>query len=213
MRLYRHYKNKPYKYLGVAKHSETLDEVVLYETLYQNDLGKLWVRPRKMFDEDIQLDGKSQARFAKVPLEIKTLEKIASEDLFELKPLFESVFNDWDQIRFAVDLKERGSTQLLKAYIDGKLVGFQIGYEQSLEVFYSWLGAVKPEFRNLGIATDLMRVQHEWCLARGYKKVQTELPNYRKEMLILKLKNGFEITGVKSDIREGLNLIMEKQLR
>ncbi len=213
MKLYRHYKNKPYKYLGIAKHSETLEEVVLYETLYENELGKLWVRPRKMFEEDIQLNGKAQARFAKIPLEVKTLEKISSEDLFELKPLFESVFNDWDQIRLAVDLKERSSIHLQKAYIDDTLVAFQIGYEHSLETFFSWLGAVKPEFRNLGIASDLMHRQQEWCRARGYKKVQMEIPNYRKEMLVLNLKTGFEFTGVKNDIKDGLNLIMEKKLR
>ncbi len=57
MRFYRHYKNKLYRHLGIARHSETLEKVVLYETLYQNDLGKLWVRPRAMFEEDIELDG------------------------------------------------------------------------------------------------------------------------------------------------------------
>ncbi len=212
MKLYRHYKNKPYKYLAVARHSESLEEVVLYEALYKNELGKLWVRPRKMFEEQIEIEQKPQARFAKIELEIKTLEIVSSDELFELKPLFESIFKDWDQLRFAADLKGRGASHLLKAYIDKKLVGFQLGYEQSLEVFFSWMGAVLPEFRNLGIATDLMSQQQAWCFAKGFKKVQTELPNFRKEMLILNLKSGFEITGIKYDINDGLKLIMEKSL-
>jgi hypothetical protein len=42
MKLYNHYKNKPYKYIGEAKHSETLEDVVIYETRYENKIGKLW---------------------------------------------------------------------------------------------------------------------------------------------------------------------------
>lgn len=47
--LYEHYKGKKYKVLGTARHSETLEELVLYECLYENDLGKTWVRPMEMF--------------------------------------------------------------------------------------------------------------------------------------------------------------------
>jgi hypothetical protein len=47
--IYKHYKGKRYKILGVARHSETLEELALYECLYENDLGKIWVRPLEMF--------------------------------------------------------------------------------------------------------------------------------------------------------------------
>ena len=50
---YRHYKNKMYKLIGVARHSETMEELVIYETLYENPRGKLWVRPKGMFCEDV----------------------------------------------------------------------------------------------------------------------------------------------------------------
>ena len=46
---YRHYKNKPYRAIGVVRHSETLEEMALYEALYPNDLGQMWVRPLEMF--------------------------------------------------------------------------------------------------------------------------------------------------------------------
>lgn len=61
--LYRHYKGKEYKVHGVVRHSETLEELVLYETLYENKLGKMWVRPKEMFLEQIQIDGKTVDRF------------------------------------------------------------------------------------------------------------------------------------------------------
>ena len=51
--IYEHYKGKKYKLLNIVRHSESLEELVLYETLYENDLGKLWVRPKKMFLENL----------------------------------------------------------------------------------------------------------------------------------------------------------------
>ena len=61
--IYEHYKGERYKIHGVARHSETLEELVLYEALYENKLGKMWVRPKEMFFENITLDGKTRPRF------------------------------------------------------------------------------------------------------------------------------------------------------
>lgn len=60
---YRHYKGKEYRVIGIAKHSETLEDLVVYETLYENDLSKLWVRPLEMFTGDVEVDGKQIPRF------------------------------------------------------------------------------------------------------------------------------------------------------
>ena len=49
--LFRHYKNKFYRFLSLAKHSETLEEFVVYESCYQDDESKYWIRPRNMFFE------------------------------------------------------------------------------------------------------------------------------------------------------------------
>jgi len=59
---YRHYKGGEYEVVGVARHSETLEPLVVYRPLY-NQTG-LWVRPYAMFLEHIELDGKLQPRFA-----------------------------------------------------------------------------------------------------------------------------------------------------
>ncbi|HVK62031.1 MAG TPA: DUF1653 domain-containing protein [Bdellovibrionales bacterium] len=61
--LYRHYKGGMYRAIDIVRHSETLEELVLYETLYENKLGKLWVRPKEMFLESVEFDGKLQPRF------------------------------------------------------------------------------------------------------------------------------------------------------
>lgn len=65
---YRHYKGKYYQVLGVAKHSETLEELVVYQPQY-GDFG-LWVRPLEMFLEDVEIEGKTIPRFAFVGMEL-----------------------------------------------------------------------------------------------------------------------------------------------
>jgi hypothetical protein len=59
--VYEHYKGKRYQVLGVAKHSETLEDLVVYKKLY--DDGGLWVRPYGMFMESVVVDGKEVSRF------------------------------------------------------------------------------------------------------------------------------------------------------
>ena len=59
---YRHYKGNEYEVIGVARHSETDERLVVYRPLY-NDTG-LWVRPLAMFLETVTVDGKAVPRFA-----------------------------------------------------------------------------------------------------------------------------------------------------
>lgn len=58
---YRHYKGKDYIVLGVARHSETEEQMVVYRTDYGD--RSLWVRPLVMFQESIEIEGRMQARF------------------------------------------------------------------------------------------------------------------------------------------------------
>jgi len=60
---YKHYKGQFYEVIGTARHSETLEELVVYKALYQPEGENLWVRPLKMFTEEIELDGKKIKRF------------------------------------------------------------------------------------------------------------------------------------------------------
>lgn len=60
---YQHYKGKQYEVIGVAKHSETLEELVIYKALYQLEGENLWARPLKMFTGNIISEGKEMPRF------------------------------------------------------------------------------------------------------------------------------------------------------
>lgn len=58
---YRHFKGMEYEVLGIAKHSETLEEMVVYRALYGE--GGIWVRPAAMWNETVTRDGVTQQRF------------------------------------------------------------------------------------------------------------------------------------------------------
>ena len=58
---YRHFKGNEYEVIGTAKHSETLEEYVVYKALYGE--GGLWVRPASMWNETVERDGKTFRRF------------------------------------------------------------------------------------------------------------------------------------------------------
>lgn len=60
---YKHYKGKEYEVVGIAKHSETLEDLVVYKALYKNELSELWVRPLELFVGDVEVDGKKVPRF------------------------------------------------------------------------------------------------------------------------------------------------------
>lgn len=67
---YRHYKGNTYQVIGVAKHSETEEDVVVYRALYGE--GGLWVRPLEMFREKVKIEGKSVPRFELIQEESRT---------------------------------------------------------------------------------------------------------------------------------------------
>jgi len=62
---YRHYKGGEYEVLGCARHSETLEPLVVYKPLYAPEAG-LWVRPHEMFFGTLELNGVQVRRFAPI---------------------------------------------------------------------------------------------------------------------------------------------------
>lgn len=61
---YRHFKGKEYRVPGVARHSETLEPLVVYQALY-GERG-LWVRPAAMWNEQVEREGQAMPRFTYV---------------------------------------------------------------------------------------------------------------------------------------------------
>lgn len=73
---YQHYKNLPYRVIGTARHSETMELLVVYQSLYETSgvnpdertTGMIWVRPAKMFAGTVVVDGKTVPRFKRLDL-------------------------------------------------------------------------------------------------------------------------------------------------
>ena len=66
---------------------------------------------------------------------------------------------------------------LWQAKTSEQLVGFKAGYAQTRNRYYSWLGAVAPEYRRQGIASQLMASQHEWSIKNGYESIEDRKHN------------------------------------
>ena len=78
-------------------------------------------------------------------------------------------------------------------------VGFKLGYDREVGVFYSWLGGVRRDHRRRGVAAALMVMQHSDLRRDGYRCVETRARAENSAMIILNLKHGFEITGTEFD--------------
>ncbi len=62
--IYKHFKGNKYEVIGICKHSETLEEMVVYKALYGE--GGLWVRPIAMWEEVVEHNGEKVKRFTKI---------------------------------------------------------------------------------------------------------------------------------------------------
>lgn len=109
-------------------------------------------------------------------------------------------------------LPRRTSLLVVVAFEADAVIGYKIGYEQNNRQFHSWLGGVDPEYRGRGIATQLMRLQHEWCFSHGYNTIRTHTTNKWRSMLLLNIRNGFDVIGT---VTEGgkTKIILEKTLQ
>jgi GNAT superfamily N-acetyltransferase len=213
LRFYKHYKNKPYKYIGVVRHSETLEEMALYETLYENNHGRLWVRPKNMFFEKVNINGLERARFEKIKFEFKSITTLENAILNQVADVYQAAFGkiiDSEKVKSVIGAHTKFFSILV--YEDNKLVGFKLGYVRDQAQFYSWLGGVLPEYRGLGLASELMRQQHNWCVEQKFKKIRTHTSNKFSEMISLNLKHGFEIVGTITSQDQPIKLILEKVL-
>ncbi|PCK32803.1 GNAT family N-acetyltransferase [Pseudoalteromonas piscicida] len=82
---------------------------------------------------------------------------------------------------------------LLMAYAQGKPVGYKLGHELPNNEFYSWLGAVIPEYRGKGIAKQLLVMQETWCQTQGYSAIRVKSRNRFKNMLLMLISRDYQI--------------------
>jgi len=212
-RFYRHFKGKPYRFIGTAKFSETLEEMAVYETLYENPEGKLWVRPKSMFNEIIERDGKSTPRFHLLPLVTDKIEGLPSETVVQdILKVANKVLRPLDRETLVKKILENKNSLVLTCSIGNHIVGFKSGFEQSSSIFYSWLGGVDPDYHRLGVGSALMEAMFSWCKAHGYSKIETKTTNSNKAMIVLNVISGFDIVETQVDQNGLKKILMVKNL-
>lgn len=127
-----------------------------------------------------------------------------------LNDLHNSIFKVKDNLNEKLSNKNNSIT--LIAYKENEVVGYKIGYKLTSAIFYSWLGGVKEQHRNYGVAQKLIDEQIKLLKEKGYNKVQTKTFNRWKSMLILNIKNDFHITDCYKDHKNDTAIILEKEI-
>jgi len=101
---------------------------------------------------------------------------------------------------------------VLVAYVADTPAGFKVGYERD-GYFYSWMGAILPAYRRLGLARKLAEKQEAWAKENGYPHVTFKTRNRLKPMLLFAISRGFDIIEIqpKATIEE-YRIILRKKL-
>ena len=208
---YRHYKGMHYKLLMTVRHSETLEELECYETLYHNDRGRWWVRPKAMFHETSTFNGTKQPRFKRLDIGVEHVSDLSGYcasnvlgNLNEFQVFFEKIFPDWDRKKLEDRLRSASQPQIWLASVDGELAGVKLGYlkpgsppcREADSTFYSWVGGVLPKWRGGGVGRALAQKQIRDCRELGFGYVETKSTGQWPEMVALNLKLGFEVVGL-----------------
>ncbi len=140
-----------------------------------------------------------------------TIEENKLEDIVHVLKLIPEFENTPDAVSIQSRLIDKPHL-ILSAHIDSILVGFKIGYERDGK-FYSWLGAILPEYRNRGIASALADRQEEWVRNHGYTSIWMKTRNCFPEMLLMAVGRGFRIVGF--ELREEVGqhrIVLEKSI-
>lgn len=143
---------------------------------------------------------------------VKIEGKPDSENLRRIIEFYQSIFVVTKTEKFVGRINSAAKLFTVLALSDNEIVGFKIGYWLNSQTFYSWVGGVKEDLRGQGIAQELMTRQHSWCKKNGFQIVKTKTENSFKPMLILNIKNGFDIVEVYQDKKGETKIILEKAL-
>jgi len=109
-------------------------------------------------------------------------------------------------------MKEKKKLRIEIALQENEILGYKMGYELKEGTFYSWLGGVDSRWRGKGIASELMDRQHHYARTNSYKTIETRTKNKWRNMLLLNIKNGFDIVGIYATADRDAKIILEKKL-
>ena len=147
-------------------------------------------------------------------VETKTFRELSESLLDQIVDLENRIFEKpYSRDKIERELSRKNNLIAGVAYVKAKPVGFKVGFEMTTTLLYSWIGGVVQEARGLGIAKTLMTQQHQLASELGFQFVRTETENRFKPMLVLNLRCGFDIVGVRtSEQYPHPIIVLEKKL-
>lgn len=134
------------------------------------------------------------------------------DQLNTLLTLYKTIFIDARSEFFKERLFNKQQVLAIIAFKNKGAIGFKIGYKYNRTTFYSWVGGVTKNYRNQGVARQLAQHQEHWAKNKGYSKLRTKSMNRFKSMMILNLKNGFDIKSVYTNDSGQTKIIFEKDI-
>ena len=179
---YRHYKGGEYELLGVSRHSETLEALVVYLPLY--DGAHLWVRPYDMFFGQVEVDGRLQPRFALIAAPAAAAKPAAQGITYtrhdnlpeaESRVVDEGLGAANDR---AAPLHEVQPLSCFARLASGEVVGGAVGrsWGNCCELQQLW---VEPGHRRQGIARSLIEAFEAHARTRGCRTFYLETFNFQ----------------------------------
>lgn len=204
---YRHYKGNLYEVKGTSRHSETLEDMVIYKALY-GDFG-IWVRPLKMFLEDVLVNGKIQKRFEFIgdgsSKEIQTDTLKSDYKLFEATAdeveILEDKFDKFnlEQLSFVGDMEIK-KNYLIKNKTGDIVAGIRGCFYLEECLFISML-FIDENNRKQGLGSILLQTIEEQ--ARSMKIRLIHLDTFDFQAKDFYRKHGYEVFGVLDDCPKG----------
>ena len=136
-------------------------------------------------------------------------------ELDTIVELYNQIFSPSQDKEFLQNrFRGRHNVSMLVAMLDERHVGFTIGFELMPTTFFSWMCGVLPDFRRLGIATQLIQGQQAWADDHHYAIIRFECQNQHRPMLHVAITEGYDLVGIRWDTATGNNVVIfEKDLR
>ena len=142
------------------------------------------------------------------------IDVVGPEDLPVIVRLYNQIYRPGrDEASFRRRYLGRHNILQMVAQVEGRPVGFFMGFELKPTTFFAWFYGVLPDFRRQGIATQLMEAVHDWAREHEYESVRLECHNSARSMLHLAIALDYIVAGIRWDPDRGDNLVIfEKTL-
>lgn len=142
------------------------------------------------------------------------IDVVGPGELVLIADLYSQIFKPARDIEFFNRrLRGRYNGLFLVASVEGRAIGFAMGFELKPGVFFSWLVGVLPDYRRQAIGSQLFEALEQWARDHEYESNRFECHNQHRPMLHLGIAQKYDIVGIRWDPDRHANLVIfEKSL-